>query len=111
MIEPILNQATLMAQLDKVIEPCSLSMGSPMSICDMGLVEEVVFEQGVVRVVLCLTDPACVNYGKIRQFITDVLMELSAVASVEVTHTTQVLWTPDRVKPAAVTKPIRVVPR
>lgn len=88
----------LLRQLVKVVEPCSVSMGSPMSICDMGLIEDVSFDAGTVRVVLCLTDPSCINYGKIKQYVIDVLLELEPVKAVEVTHTTSVLWTPDRVK-------------
>lgn len=99
MTGPVVTHAALWTQLGKVVEPCSLAMGSPMSICAMGLVEEVAFDQGVVRVVLCLTDPACVNYSKICAFITDVLKELAPVERVEITQTTSVLWTPDRVNP------------
>ena len=99
----------LWAQLAKVAEPCSLAMGSPMSICDMGLVEEVAFDQGIVRVVLCLTDPACVNYSKICAYVTDVLKELTLVERVEITQTTSVLWTPDRVTSPSTVKPVRIV--
>ena len=101
----------LWAQLGKVVEPCSLAMGDPMSICDMGLVEEVVFDRGTVRVVLCLTDPGCVNYGMICAFIGDALKQLAGVEQVEVVQTTRVLWTPDRVNPRPAPKPVRVVPR
>jgi hypothetical protein len=46
------DRDTLLRQFERVLEPCSLSMGSPMSICDMGLVEDVRFANGVVDVVL-----------------------------------------------------------
>lgn len=88
----------IMLQLEKVIEPCSVSMGNTMTICDMGLVEDVRVDGDVVHVVLCLTDPSCINYGKIRQYITDVLLELGWVKQVEISHTMDVLWTPDRVR-------------
>ncbi len=88
----------LLRQLERVIEPCSVAMGNPANICEMGLVEGVTLIGGRARVVLCLTDPSCINYGKIRQYITDALMQLDAVKSVEVTQTTEVLWTPDRVR-------------
>lgn len=106
-----MNLDLLMAQLERVVEPCSLSMGNPMSICDMGLVEELRFELGEVSVVLCLTDPACINYGKIRQFVTDVLMEVPGVESVRVSLSTTQLWTSDRVRvkpPAA--QPVHFMP-
>jgi metal-sulfur cluster biosynthetic enzyme len=92
------SKDNLMRQLAQVVEPCSVAMGNPANICEMGLVEQVTLTDGTARVVLCLTDPACINYGRIRQYITDVLLQLEAVKSVEVTHTTEVLWTPDRVK-------------
>lgn len=104
------TRAALMAALEHVVEPCSLAMGKPMSICDMGLIEDVSFDQGVVRVVLCLTDPACVNYAKISQFIHDVLLRLPLVESVQVSQTTTVLWTSERVRETP-PQPIRLVRR
>jgi metal-sulfur cluster biosynthetic enzyme len=101
----------LMRQLAKVPEPCSIAMGNPVNICEMGLIEDVTLVDGTARVVLCLTDPSCINYGRIRQYITDSLMQLEAVRSVEVTHTTDVLWTPDRVRRAPRTQPLRFEPR
>jgi metal-sulfur cluster biosynthetic enzyme len=47
--------------------------------------------------VLCLTDPGCINYGRIVRYITDALMVLDEVQAVEVSQTTATLWTPDRV--------------
>jgi metal-sulfur cluster biosynthetic enzyme len=100
-------RADLMRQLAKVPEPCSVAMGNPVNICEMGLIEDVTLEDGTARVVLCLTDPSCINYGRIRQYITDCLLQLEAVRAVEVTHTTEVLWTPDRVRRGPRTQPLR----
>jgi metal-sulfur cluster biosynthetic enzyme len=83
-------RSRLLRQLERVIEPCSVAMGNPANICEMGLIEGVTLIGGRARVVLCLTDPSCINY--------DALMQLDAVKSVEVTQTTEVLWTPDRVR-------------
>jgi metal-sulfur cluster biosynthetic enzyme len=88
----------LMSQLDRVLDPCSIAMGRPMTIRQMGLIEELSLTDGTVRVVLCLTDPACINYAKISRYITDALMELDEVHAVEVSHTTDALWTPDRIR-------------
>jgi len=101
------STSELMRQLAQVVEPCSVAMGSPANICEMGLIEDVTLVDGRARVVLCLTDPACINYGRIRQYITDSLMQLEAVKSVEVTHTTDLLWTPDRVKRTSRSQAIR----
>jgi metal-sulfur cluster biosynthetic enzyme len=104
---PDASKSDLMRQLGKVVEPCSVAMGNPASICEMGLVEDVTLVDGTARVVLCLTDPSCINYGRIRQYITDSLMQLDAVKSVQVTQTTEVLWTPDRVRRGPRSQPLR----
>jgi metal-sulfur cluster biosynthetic enzyme len=93
-----MSAARLMQQLEKVSDPCSIALGRAMSLPRIGLIEEVSLENGVARVVLCLTDPACINYGSLVRYITDVLLELDAVDAVEVSQTTRTLWTPDRVR-------------
>jgi metal-sulfur cluster biosynthetic enzyme len=90
--------AALLAQLDKVLDPCSIAMGRPINIRQMGLIEELSLTGATARVVLCLTDPGCINYAQIARYITDALMELDEVHAVEISHTTEMLWTPDRVK-------------
>jgi metal-sulfur cluster biosynthetic enzyme len=97
MAEAVCTRDDLLRQLAQVAEPCSIAMGTPANICEMGLVEDVTLHEGRARVVLCLTDPACINYGRIARYVTDALMQLDAVEAVEVTQTTEVLWTPDRV--------------
>jgi metal-sulfur cluster biosynthetic enzyme len=93
----LLEGLALMERLETVFDPCSLSMGRPMSICEMGLVETLTCEDGVVSVVLCLTEPGCVNYGKIRQYVTDALLQSPDVKSVAVSLSTTQLWSPERV--------------
>lgn len=92
------SQDELFDQLRKVVEPCSVLMGRPVDICAMGLVDQVDFTAGHVRVVLCLTDPGCIHFKGMQRYITDVLLELPVVTSVEVALTTQTLWTPDRIE-------------
>lgn len=84
--------------LRSVPEPCSIAMRAPLDICEMGLVEEVQIESGVVHVELVLTDPSCVHFLPMRRYISDVLCALEGVDSVEVTISTKKLWTPDRVQ-------------
>jgi len=92
------SQDDLFSQLRKVVEPCSILMGRPVDICAMGLVDQVGFIAGHVRVVLCLTDPGCIHFSGMKRYITDVLLEIPAVSSVEIALTTQALWTPDRIE-------------
>jgi metal-sulfur cluster biosynthetic enzyme len=95
-----LTHDRLVSQLRKVIDPCSIAMLGPTDIWQMGLIDELDIEGGHVRVVLCLTDPGCVHLTGMRQFITDVLLELEGVESVEVSQTRRALWTPDRMRSA-----------
>jgi metal-sulfur cluster biosynthetic enzyme len=98
----------LLAQLDKVLDPCSIAMGRPISVRQMGLIDELSLTDGTARVVLCLTDPGCINYAQIARYVTDALMELDEVDAVEVVHTIEKLWTPDRVKPVQGPQPHEV---
>jgi len=86
----------LLLALDRVVEPCSVLTGNPVSILAMGLLESLAYEAGHVRVVLCLTDPGCVHFRGMRDYITDELRRLPGVATVDVSLTTEKVWTPDR---------------
>jgi metal-sulfur cluster biosynthetic enzyme len=62
-----LDVAIIMSALERVDDPCSVVMGK--NICEMGLVENVHVNGGEVEVVLCLTDPGCINFGLIRDIV------------------------------------------
>jgi metal-sulfur cluster biosynthetic enzyme len=95
------TEEEIRAQLRKVPEPCALLMRTPLDICEMGLVDEIGCDAGTVRVELVLTDTSCVHYAGLRGYITDMLLELPGVQSVDVTISTTKLWTPDRRDPLA----------
>jgi metal-sulfur cluster biosynthetic enzyme len=85
--------------LRQVLDPCSIGMGSPIDIVDMGLVDDVeVTDDGRVRVVLLLTDFSCPHYMGLRDHIVDALADLSGVTAVDVELATHALWTPDRIR-------------
>jgi metal-sulfur cluster biosynthetic enzyme len=94
---PVTPKAILEA-LKAVAEPCSIAMRRPMDITEMGLVQDVLIEGGDVEIVLILTDPSCVHFTSMRQYIADVLLPLEGIDTVKVTMSTTALWTPDRVK-------------
>lgn len=96
MSEP--TTAEVLAQLRKVIDPCSIKMCAPVDIWEMGLVEEVEVTGGRVGVRLVLTDISCVFYRDMRRHVIDVLLELPGVEAVDVTLATDILWTPDRMR-------------
>jgi metal-sulfur cluster biosynthetic enzyme len=81
-----------------VPEPCSIAMRAPVDICEMGLVDDVRIEAGAVRVELVLTDPSCAHFASMRRYITDLLLQLDGVESVEVVMSTTKLWTSERMR-------------
>jgi metal-sulfur cluster biosynthetic enzyme len=93
------TRGELLAQVRKVIDPCSIKMRAPRDIWEMGLVDEVEITEGRARVTLVLTDISCVFYREMRRHVTDVLLELPGVEAVEVQLATDILWTPDRMHP------------
>ncbi|HEX4107382.1 MAG TPA: iron-sulfur cluster assembly protein [Solirubrobacteraceae bacterium] len=92
----MIAREALLEELRGVPEPCSLLVRAPTNIVDMGLVDEIACENGHVRVELVLTDPSCVHFTGTRRYITDLVLEVDGVESVEVTMSTTTLWTPDR---------------
>jgi metal-sulfur cluster biosynthetic enzyme len=91
----------ILAQLRKVIDPCSIKMCAPVDIWEMGLVDDVEVTGGRVRVTLVLTDISCVFYRDMRRHVIDVLLELPGVEEADVTLATHTLWTPDRMNRTA----------
>ena len=84
------------ARLERVVEPCSIRFGTPISIVAMGLIERVEVTEGHAAVTLCLTDAACVHFSGMQNYIRDELLALDEIRSVTVTQTLDQLWTPDR---------------
>lgn len=86
----------VVAQLDRVIDPCSEGVGRPMSIVALGLVDAaaVKITGDAVCVSLTLTDPMCVFFREISAAIIDVL-RAAGFRDVQVLPSTQ-LWTPMR---------------
>jgi metal-sulfur cluster biosynthetic enzyme len=105
-----LTPAAIFEALRAVPEPCSIAMSVPQDIVSMGLVEDIRVEGSAVALSLVLTDPSCVHFTAIRRYITDVLLELDGITSVEVRMSTTQLWTPDRMNPTAPSKlPVRTL--
>lgn len=83
--------------LRQVLDPCSVSMGTPLDIVEMGLVDDVEVRDGCVHVTLLLTDFSCPHYAAMRQHIIDVLRDVPGVKGADVELATHSLWTPDRI--------------
>ena len=91
--------------LRAVADPCSLAMGAPIDVWSLGLVEDVVVDDGHARVDLLLTDISCGYFRDMRRHIIDALLEVPGVESVEVKLVTSMLWTPDRMRTVSGPRP------
>jgi metal-sulfur cluster biosynthetic enzyme len=88
--------ARIEARLARVVEPCSISFGKPISIVEMGLIERIEVRETNAEITLCLTDAACVHFAGMQRFIRDEVLALPEISTVEVKQTLEQLWTPDR---------------
>lgn len=77
-------------------------MHRPVSIVQMGLIDDVRIDDGVARITLCLTDTACVHFTGMQRAIADALADIPGIAAVQVVQATDKLWDPDRYDETAV---------
>lgn len=106
--ESLSHQAEVEAaweSLRRVHDPCSISLGYPLNLVDMGLVERVEVEDGTLLVELCLTEPSCM-FG--MQIATLAETELGRDLGPERPVTVRVvppppgeIWTEERMNPEA----------
>ena len=86
-------------KLEAVLDPCSCMSEHPISIVDLGLVDDIEFDETTetVTVHLLLTSQRCTYFLDIDDEICERVGELSAVSNVEVHQVTSgEIWTADR---------------
>lgn len=87
------------AKLEEVLDPCSCMSEHPISIVDLGLVDEIEWDEstGTVTVHLLLTSQRCTYFLDIDDEICERVGELAEVSQVEVHQVTSgEIWTADR---------------
>lgn len=87
--------------LDQVADPCQHACGYELSIVDLGIVNDVSAEDGVVTVSLTFTEPLCTFGFRIIQEIEDRLVVLSGVREARVSIVPFPLWEPSRLSERA----------
>jgi metal-sulfur cluster biosynthetic enzyme len=88
--------------LMEILDPCSCLAGSPMSICDLGLVQEVSIgpssdgaEPATLLVRLALTDPMCMYFIDMAEEIRQAIIGAGWPGIVRVEWDTSVDWSPN----------------
>jgi metal-sulfur cluster biosynthetic enzyme len=78
----------VMKGLEEVIDPCSVTAGAPLSVVDMGLINELaVSEDGAVRISMRATSAMCTMIAEER------LAAVEGVTCVDVTLCSGAIWT------------------
>lgn len=80
--------------LHRVVDPCSIATGVPVSIVDMGLVLYVAVEGSTARVDLCLTSPICLQITNILAKLDEVVMEVPGIDRVDCKVDAAYEWMP-----------------
>jgi metal-sulfur cluster biosynthetic enzyme len=96
---PSLDDVT--AALDDIVDPCSIGIGVPMSVREMGLVRHVAISPGgVVDVHLRMTSPGC-HMGALvfEPAINERLAAVTGVIEVRVEFIEAVGWTENDIAP------------
>jgi ATP-binding protein involved in chromosome partitioning len=84
-------------ELGKVLDPCSCMSDHPISILNLGLVENIDVDSDVVHVDLLLTSQLCTYFLDMSDEIVERVEGLEGIERVEVHQDTSgQVWTPDR---------------
>jgi len=94
--------AAVMAELDLIVDPCSRTIGHPLGIRQMGMVERVDVTGGSVAVTLLPTFPACIFLGFFEAEVERRLMALPWCEAVTVSFCpASQSWDESRLSPEA----------
>jgi metal-sulfur cluster biosynthetic enzyme len=87
--------------LDRVVDPCSIATGVPITLADMGLVENVAVVGAEARIRLRVTSPFCMHIGNMHERIVEVVGEVPGIEAVHLDVDDGTTWLPDMMAPAA----------
>jgi metal-sulfur cluster biosynthetic enzyme len=82
------------AALEDVIDPCSVTAGSPLSVVDMGMITGLsADDEGRVRVGMRATSAMCTMIAGIMKVAEDRISQVEGVTRVDVTLQSGPMWT------------------
>jgi len=89
------TQEEVISRLHEVIDPCSAATKVPLSIVEMGMVENVDVASGNVAIALRMTSPLCHALPYFEMEIERVLADIPGFAGVKCTFDHGGNWQPD----------------
>lgn len=95
-------EAELRRVLDTIGDPCSVAVGVPMGLGEMGLLERIeVDADGNVEIDLRLTSPSCMMLGYFKVEAERLAKSIAGVRTVTIKSDTGFDWRPEMMSPAA----------
>jgi metal-sulfur cluster biosynthetic enzyme len=99
-----INDATVRAVLDTIVDPCSRAAGAPAGISEMGMVPDIRIIPGEMAKVnielrLIVTHPFCMMSNLFVKEMIERLEAQPGIGSVHVDFDPGSLWTPDLMSP------------
>jgi metal-sulfur cluster biosynthetic enzyme len=95
------DESAIRAALERIVDPCSIATGVPISLVEMGLVKEITSSDGDVTIVLQLTSPICWQGANILSSVDQAVGALPGARSVKCVLDPAAQWMPDMMSPAA----------
>jgi metal-sulfur cluster biosynthetic enzyme len=88
--------ADVRAALNEIVDPCSVAVGAPAGLDDMGLIRDVEVDDGCITVSIGLTEPMCLMGPAFVRSAEERLASLDGVAHAKVSLSSGLEWTPAR---------------
>jgi metal-sulfur cluster biosynthetic enzyme len=95
------SQDDVMSRLQGIVDPCSAATNVPLSIVEMGMIEEVAIASGTVVVALRMTSPLCYALPYFEMEIERVLAGIPGIDAVRCTFDHGANWQPDNMTTGA----------
>ena len=93
--------AEVVSRLQEITDPCSAATNVPLSIVEMGMIENVEFESGNVVIALRMTSPLCHALPYFQMEIERALAGIPGIGTVTCTFDHGGNWQPDDMTVAA----------
>ena len=97
-------RSAIRARLETIVDPCSAAAGAPAGLVSMGLVGDLIIEEGQagahIDLTLFITEPGCVMGAVFQQAAQRELASLPGVGSVEVRVDYAHVWDREQMTPA-----------
>jgi len=87
--------------LGRVVDPCSIATGVPITLADMGLLETVAVDGREVHIRLRVTSPFCMQIGIMQERIRAVLRDVRGIDAVHLEVDDGTTWLPSMMAPDA----------